>query len=373
MNKLFKVVQRIILTLLIFLKAIKVCNSFIAVNRNEILLQSDASVSSFLSPFTKNNMNKNYDKRNIVLNLVKQEEEQQVRIKETSNTKFQSKSKKNKMRYNNYDDKRIIEKQKKICMEISKEGRRGNFVIASKLYNNSIKDKLCNTRILNSIIDACARTRPAQYTIAMTLFANRPSYIKPNVFTFGSLISVCSRSCNSEKAIELLRTMKDVYHIEPNDVVYSTVIASCSRAQPKPDAEQALLLLDEVVANKKISMNVVGYNAVLSTLAKVGDAEKAIDILNKMEEGYYNNIMPDYVSYCTVMAACERAQRWEDILYYANIMKNNKCLTLDGIAITNILHACQALGYADLALEYLQPESRVKNGEIFWYNEENWL
>lgn len=95
MNKLFKVVQRIILTLLIFLKAIKICNSFIVVNRNEILLRSELSVSSsFLSPSTKKNMNKNYNKRNILLNLVKQQEEQQVRIKETSNTKLQSKSKK---------------------------------------------------------------------------------------------------------------------------------------------------------------------------------------------------------------------------------------------------------------------------------------
>jgi len=147
--------------------------------------------------------------------------------------------------------------------------------------------------------------------------------------------------------------MEHEYGIQPNGVVYSTAIASCSRAKPKPDVQQALLLLDEVVAKKKIYMNVVGYNAVLSTLAKVGDYKKAIDILQKMENGYYS-VHPDTVTYSTVMTACERAERWEDVLHYGNKIKNNDNLKLDGIAITTILHACQALGYADLALDYLQ-------------------
>ena len=61
---------------------------------------------------------------------------------------------------------------------------------------------------------------------------------------------------------------------------------------------------------------------------------------------------PDHITYGTVMAAsCERANEWNRNDYYQ----------LYGVSLSSALKACQQLGYADDALEYLNQMKELSN------------
>ena len=109
----------------------------------------------------------------------------------------------------------------------------------------------------------------------------------------------------------------------------------------------------------ELPMNVVGFNAAISACAQAGDWESAISILDRMEEATADESSPSYlvpapdaITYGTVLAACEKSEKWELVLKYAQEMTKKK-LELDGLSITSCLHACQQLGLADEAVRYL--------------------
>lgn len=128
-------------------------------------------------------------------------------------------------------------------------------------------------------------------------------------------------------------------------MVWSSAISACARSNP-PQWEMALELLQEGGEN----VNVVGYNAALSGCARAGEWEPAIALLEKMELS--DNITPDAVTYGTILAACESGKQWKLVLKYAEKLQQVP-LSLDGLSLTSVLHACQQLGMAEEALEYL--------------------
>jgi len=221
---------------------------------------------------------------------------------------------------------------------------------------------------MNSAIDVCSRARPTRLREAFEIFeqgVGPQTGLTPNVFSFGALMNACNRARNSNEALELLKLMQDEYGVSPNAVVYSSAISACARSLP-PQPNEALRLLREAVEEKEQPMNVVGFNAAISACAQAGDWENAISILSRMERAtdktevapVYNNGVPyvvpkpDVITYGTVLAACEKGERWELVLKYADEMQAKR-LHIDGIAITSCLHACQQLGMAQLALRYL--------------------
>jgi len=145
-------------------------------------------------------------------------------------------------------------------------------------------------------------------------------------------------------------------------------------------------------------MTVVGYNAALSVLARGGDWKSATQLLHEMETQsldehrreffqtcnlrYDDTVrlkpildtqlvtpVPDNVTYGTVMAACERAEKWQHVLRLAKIQEQLTSLginkngdrPMDGIALSSALHACQQLGLADEALHYLSLMKTLKS------------
>ena len=165
--------------------------------------------------------------------------------------------------------------------------------------------------------------------------------------------------------------------------------------------------------NSMTMMGVVGYNAVISTMANTGKWRMAVQLLGEMilhssitsnttttatttsmirsnpnfipmetirddiyntplllhqHDGYMSantkSIMgdthsfiiltpkPDSVTFGTVLSACEKSCQWTTVLDIAKAAMEYG-VRLDGIALTSILHACQNLGLADEALYYL--------------------
>ena len=168
--------------------------------------------------------------------------------------------------------------------------------------------------------------------------------------------------------------------MQPNGVVYSSAITACARSRcPEDYYLTALRLLDESIENN-VTMSVVGYNAALSACAKAGQWQPAIDLLHEMQEGNddidgmgssRSLVQPDSISYATVLDACERGEEWGLVLKYAEEMQNKPGLELDGIAVTSCLHACQQLGMAGRALDYLEmmkeePKNIVQRQTAGW-------
>lgn len=150
----------------------------------------------------------------------------------------------------------------------------------------------------------------------------------------------------------------------PNAVVYSSAISACARSNP-PDYETALQLLKQAGTN----VNVVGYNAALSACARAGQWEPAIALLEEMESST-SNVSPDAVTYGTILAACESGKQWHLVLKYAKRLEQHESLSLDGLSLTSALHACQQLGMAQEALDFLEvmkhssihPQERITSG-----------
>lgn len=278
-----------------------------------------------------------------------------------------------------------------------------------------LKNVRPTTRLLNLAIDACARANPVRQDMAFDLFHMAcvdEKAISPNVFTFGSLLASCARNRDIDTSLHLLHELEDGKYLDvvPNDVIYSTVISACERkaAASSRDESGCSDMVDlalEVLNNATLALSldmtigqnseegegigVVGFNAAISTLARATEWRLAVQLLSEMiahsnsnsrfdkgfslelscanpvddallhvvhKEKYSHRVFfipkPDEVSFGSVLAACERAGEWEELLRVANSGKEYG-VRLDGIALTSALHACQQLGLADEALEYL--------------------
>lgn len=131
-------------------------------------------------------------------------------------------------------------------------------------------------------------------------------------------------------------------------------------------------------------MSVTGFNAAISACAQAVDWKSAIKLLDRMEEASEKAAElrqqkeengdeeegegadmqrflvpePDLVTYGTILSACERGEQWSLVLNYAKKMQK-RGLKLDGLAVTSCLHACQQLGLAEEALNYLEQMRNV--------------
>lgn len=135
--------------------------------------------------------------------------------------------------------------------------------------------------------------------------------------------------------------------------------------------------MKEAVEEKELEMSVTGFNAAISACARAVDWQSAIKLLDRMEEAREKVLAeeeeeeeeesdmqrflipePDVVTYGTILSACERGERWSLVLNYAETMQK-RGLELDGLALTSCLHACQQLGLAEEALNYLEQMKTV--------------
>ena len=184
----------------------------------------------------------------------------------------------------------------------------------------------------------------------------------------------------------------------PNGVIYSTAISSYQRADPlRPDTALALLnhAIDEAASTGMEVVSVVGFNTVISAMARAGKWQTAVRLLDEMlfhscsystpydtDDTLWDSLCPgsaelppllkippttgdaganasafvpepDEVTYGTLMAACERAGQWEELLRIARAARSHPGVDLDGMALTSALKACQQLGRADKAMAYL--------------------
>jgi len=104
-----------------------------------------------------------------------------------------------------YPSRRHINKLSNADLDrkIKSLGRSGKTDEALQIYSSIDRPTI---RILNGVIDACARARPTRLNKAFEIFDNaalqtkNKIILKPNVFTFGSLMNACNRARDGKKS-----------------------------------------------------------------------------------------------------------------------------------------------------------------------------
>ena len=156
-------------------------------------------------------------------------------------------------------------------------------------------------------------------------------WLKPNKVVYSSVVNcwAMSRSRGSAlRAEELLKQMENITGVKPNFVTYSTVIKAWAKEGHAEKAEELLVRMEELFENgdEQVKPNTVTYNLVIEAFAKSnqeGSARQAEKILKRMNDSYKNgnnDVKPDVKSYSNVIDAwaasneMDAPQRAEELL-----------------------------------------------------------
>lgn len=146
---------------------------------------------------------------------------------------------------------------------------------------------------------------------------------KPNVISFSNVVQCHAKLGNGEKAEEWLRKLQDLYHVQQDPdwksdlTIYNTVVQAWVKSGQPEKAEDFLrsmmVMDDETVDNDRNSENDLDqfiqpnsrtFNMVLSAWAKIGEAERAEELLMEMHKLHVEDdfdTRPTVVSYNTVL------------------------------------------------------------------------
>ncbi len=235
---------------------------------------------------------------------------------------------------------------------IRKAGRQGRTDEAIELYETLLRQSssFLTIRHVNAAIDALARASPPRLEQALQLAQSSPCRV--NVYTLGMLLNACARAGDAVTAQRWLRQANTLFArnpIAPNEVCYQACMTACVQAN---DFASCRKLFHEAL-EKGIPLTVIGYNIVVSAAAKQGDWQTAMAVVKQMQAPNSTTPAPDAVTYGTLLAACEAAGQWLQVLEQAQAMKNEG-FDLDVRALSSCLHACQQLGRAEQALQLLE-------------------
>lgn len=149
------------------------------------------------------------------------------------------------------------------------------------------------------------------------LFKHGVDTAKPNVISFSNVIHCHALLGRGDRAEEWLEKLKDLYNLNEDpdwklDVaVYNTVVQAWVNSGKPGKAEEFLRLMmenetgsDHGKSNDFVRPNSRTFNIVLSAWAKIGEAERAENLLMEMHKLYVEDDLdtrPTVVSYNTVL------------------------------------------------------------------------
>jgi hypothetical protein len=154
------------------------------------------------------------------------------------------------------------------------------------------------------------------------LFSQGQDNVKPNSLLFTSCIAAWSRAASNchdapdraERLWELLRNLyaetgsKDI-ELEPTTQIGNAVISAWSRCTSRLDSVQRALGALELLKQESKD-DLISYNTVLDAMSKKGCAQDAMKLLQWLEsQGQHSDrsLVPDLVSYNSVLAAFGRS------------------------------------------------------------------
>jgi pentatricopeptide repeat protein len=239
----------------------------------------------------------------------------------------------------------------------------------------------------NIMIDAFAMA--GQYQNALDVFKSlKKSSLKPDRVSFTALIKASIKSGDLEKALDLLDDMKWI-GIQPDLVTYNNIIESLSnanrlfeakdlvnemeKARVSPDSMTYGLLMNGLLkANKPgpcltlfesactdertaaLTENVQLYTTAISAAAALGDHERALDLVSRMNLA---GVKPNEKTLTALMGACIAGRNYGTAAKIFLTIKNP-----DSYAISVGLRALCLAGKFDVALELITDHRSGQKG-----------
>jgi pentatricopeptide repeat protein len=262
-------------------------------------------------------------------------------------------------------------------------------------------DVILNQVIYSTVISAFANYCASSFASYSYMTEEDINYENNNISTTATISSGSGSSSSGDRIDndEIVKLALEVLNRGICTLSYNTM--SCPKGSGGSSSSSS--------SNSSMTMmGVVGYNAVISTMANTGKWRMAVQLLGEMilhssissntptttatddslrrsnpsfipleamRDDIYNTPLlvhqhsstktsnydtsctiitpkPDSVTFGSVLSACEKSCQWTTVLDIANAAMEYG-VRLDGIALTSILHACQNLGLADEALYYL--------------------
>jgi len=272
---------------------------------------------------------------------------------------------------------------------------------------NSYPQVAIGVEVYNAAIHACSRGERQEWNIALKLFFQMKTRgIQPNQHTFASLLHSCARAGQLRVALSLLQEMK--LTMIPNAKVWGAALNACAQAGNYKEAtkilndmqdmgitpttwhlsalltalakagqhELALEMLDGMEqgnpivlplagGNKRVlivpavPLDIISINTVLFACAKVENSSGAKDLLGKLKSGHYTTldsqnkrvpILPDEISYNAVLAACRDPAEAKGIVKEMRMSRRNRhgATPPSRITYTHAISACRKAKEPDL-------------------------
>ncbi len=287
------------------------------------------------------------------------------------------------------------------------------------------KQLIPNVYTFGSLIRSYARIGDVHKCINIVNEMKETYGIQPNSVIYSTIISACEHVHHKSQMVDdtinnggsnMRKKKKSPVRNENVDVKLALqLFQEATNNVPEQSSTTTTTTTSDTNNKKKPKrndsskdMNIVVYNTVLSVFAKGGEWKLACQLLDEMEEANNKNSVdndihvnttskveevssrtnnnnnnnikkrkrivsskanippPDNITYGTVMAACERSKQWHVVLQIANRLKHSHHSTnsnkkLDVMSLSSALKACQQLGLADEALQYLNQMKELKN------------
>lgn len=243
-----------------------------------------------------------------------------------------------------------------------------------------------NVFTFGALLACCARNGDIDQSLELLHDLERGD-VYPDVVLNGviysTVISACERAkeeVNVHLALEVLNNATVTLassaggggannHKNSNAVMgvvgYNAAISTMARAM---EWKMAAQLLDEMIIHSQSLPSTLSSAPSSSSLQSIRTnknnwetsipEEEMEPLLHVLHDERYKDLdivvpKPDEVTFGTVLAACERSGEWTELLRIAKAATEYG-VKLDGMALTSALHACQQLGLAEEALEYLE-------------------
>lgn len=156
-----------------------------------------------------------------------------------------------------------------------------------EIYDSMIKDKITpNGIIYSTLVKGFNRTK--NYNMAFQLYENMSTQQleKVDIVFFNALLDCCVEGNNPNKMIELYsfikqksEASKDLF--QPTVVTYSTLLKGYTKFNLHHEAQA---LYNQTISNSNIYVDEVFFNTMADYWAKIKDADKVLEILQKMKE-----------------------------------------------------------------------------------------